>query len=78
MKNHSGILVSFNDNNTNNIKIKIYPNLLSNPSKGAQHKNTNQNLSKPKLEIEINNININNNRNKFDEIFKHKKYKKNI
>lgn len=45
MKNHkeninNGILVSFNDNNSNNIKIKNYTNLLSNPSKGAKKKNT--------------------------------------
>ena len=84
MKNHkesinSGILVSFNDNNSNNIKIKNYTNLLSNPSKGARHKNTSQSLSKPKLEIEINNINSSNNLGTNMTRFSNsKKYKKNI
>jgi hypothetical protein len=85
-KNHrenksNGILVSFNDSNSNNIKLKNYTNLLVKTSQGARNnKNTSQSLSKPKLEIEINNINSSNNNlgTNLARFSNTKRYKKNI
>lgn len=70
---NNAFLISFNDNNTNNIKLNNYTNLLDKTSKGAKtSKNKSHCLSKPKLEIEINNS------NNFTRVTNNKKYKKNI
>ena len=70
---NNAFLISFNDNNTNNIKLNNYTNLLDKTSKGVKtSKNKSHCLSKPKLEIEINNS------NNFTRVTNNKKYKKNI
>ena len=70
---NNAFLISFNDNNTNNIKLNNYTNLLEKTSKGVKtNKNKSHCLSKPKLEIEINNS------NNFTRVTNNKKYKKNI
>ena len=64
LKNSDAILVSYNNNNINNIKINNYTNLIAKTSKNMKNsksKNRSHCTSKTKLEIEINNRNDSNN-----------------
>lgn len=81
---NNNFLISFNDNNINNLQLKNYSNLISknnriirnSKNKSKKSKNKTHNLSKPQLEIEINNINSSNNIS--TKIINKKIYKKNI